>query len=180
MAQIWTIGHSTRSLIELLDMLHAHSVGVLIDVRSYPSSRRCPHFNLENLAREIPVAGIEYTHILDLGGRRRASKTSLNTTWRHPAFRGYADHMETPIFARGVERLESLASDARACYMCSEAWYVKCHRSMISDHLASRNWDVRHINGIGPTKPHSYTQPARVVDGVLTYRGQQAVLGFTD
>lgn len=167
--EIWTVGHSTRPLSELLDLLAENGIGVLVDVRSSPGSRRCPHFNREHLAVSVPAAGIEYAHILDLGGWRKTSAESRNTAWRNLSFRGYADHMETAAFSRGILRLEGIARDARACYMCSEAVWWQCHRSMISDHLKSRLWRVRHILGPGEVKDHTYTQPAKIRDGKLTY-----------
>jgi uncharacterized protein (DUF488 family) len=175
---IWTIGHSTHPLNHLLEMLKQNNIGTLVDIRSLPGSRKFPHFNKESLQQTVPAAHIEYTHILDLGGRRRSTKDSYenspNKSWRHKAFRSYADHMETPQFLRGVDRLEEIAGQTNVCYMCSEAYWLKCHRSMLSDFLLSKEWMVKHItriskNGTDSTTPHKYTQPARIFKGKLTY-----------
>jgi uncharacterized protein (DUF488 family) len=179
MPQIWTIGHSTRSLNDLIDMLHSQDIQILVDVRSFPGSRKYPHFNKENLSNTIPASGIEYVHITDLGGRRKVNKNSPNTRWRHPSFRGYADYMETGGFENGITQLETMATDSSVCYMCSEAVWWKCHRSMISDFLKCRSWDVCHIMEIDVIKHHKYTQPARVSNGLLTYReNEQGILDF--
>lgn len=169
-SQIWTVGHSTRTLAELFDLLTAHAIAVLVDVRSFPGSRRYPHFNKERLAVSVPAAGIEYVHLRDLGGRRKGNKDSRNTAWRHPAFRSYADYMETGSFTQGIDQLERVARAARACFLCSEAVWWRCHRSMIADHLKARAWRVRHIMGTGVAAEHAYTQPAKIRDGQLTYR----------
>lgn len=172
-SQIWTVGHSTRSLVEFSDLLLRRRIDLLVDVRQFPGSRRVPHFNKENLAISIPNIGIDYTHLLDLGGRRKVKKDSLNTAWNHPAFRGYADYMETNPFAEGVTRLLDLAKNCRVCYFCSEAVWWRCHRSMISDHLLSLDWLVTHIMAKTTDSLHTYTKPAKIVDGKLSYRGNQ-------
>ena len=166
---IWTIGHSTRSFEEFLDMLHSFSIELIADVRSYPGSRRFPQFNKEALEVSLPQDNIQYAHLKNLGGRRKANPDSKNTAWRHAAFRGYADYMETNIFKDGIIDLANRALKQRTAYMCSEALWWRCHRSMISDYLRSQGWDVMHIMGIGKAEPHSYTEPARIVDGRLNY-----------
>src|SRR5678816_3279133 len=100
---IWTVGHSTRSGEEFVQILKAHEVQVLVDVRTYPGSRRYPQFNREALSESLAKAGIEYKHEPRLGGRRAPRADSHNTAWRNPQFRGYADHMETEVFRKGVE-----------------------------------------------------------------------------
>jgi uncharacterized protein (DUF488 family) len=167
---IWTIGHSTRPLADFLDLLAENDIQTLVDVRTFPGSRKHPHFKKENLEQSLPAAGVEYVHIAELGGRRKPREDSPNAAWRHPAFRAYADYMETPPFREGVKRLEEIAGRTRTCIMCSEAVWWRCHRSLVADCLKSRSWDVRHIVGRGAVKEHPYTQPARIVDGLLTYR----------
>lgn len=167
---IWTIGHSTRTLDELIAMLKSFRIALVADVRSYPGSRRYPHFNKEALEISLAKNNIQYFHIKDLGGRRKANPDSKNTTWRSEAFRGYADYMETSAFKKGIEQLQLLAEKQRTTYMCSEAVWWRCHRSLISDYLKSIGWTVMHIMDIGKADEHPYTSAARVVNGVLTYR----------
>ena len=112
---------------------------------------------------------MEYVHIKNLGGRRKANPDSKNTGWRHTAFRGYADYMETGLFKDGINELEKRAIKQRTAYMCSEALWWRCHRSMISDYLKLQGWEVMHIMGIGKADEHTYTAPARIVNGELNY-----------
>lgn len=167
---IWTIGHSTHSLDEFIDMLKSFQIEVVADIRSFPGSRRVPHFNKEALEVSLPLAGFRYIHIKNLGGRREVQPDSKNTSWRHPAFRGYADYMETETFGEGILQLEQIALTQRTAYMCSEAVWWRCHRSMVSDYLKAEGWKVMHIMGVGKTDEHPYTQPARIVDGKLSYQ----------
>jgi uncharacterized protein (DUF488 family) len=167
----WTIGHSTLSIEELIERLRSFDIALLADVRSFPGSRRYPHFNKENLSAALADAGICYEHLRELGGRRRPRPDSLNMIWRNESFRGYADYMETEGFREGIERLLELAANQRVAIMCSEAVWWRCHRSMISDYLKAKGIDVMHIMGEGKAEPHPYTSAARVVDGELSYRG---------
>lgn len=166
---IWTIGHSTRSLDELVEMLKNFDIRLLADVRSYPGSRKFPWFNKDNLTTTIPERGIGYTHIQKLGGRRKGVKDSKNIAWHHPAFRHYADYMETEDFQEGIQTLIGMAMKKRTAYMCSEAVWWRCHRSMISDYLKMRGWKVLHIMGKDTVKEHPYSAPALVIDGKLHY-----------
>lgn len=170
--RIWTIGHSTRDFEILLAMLKSSQIEVVADVRSYPGSRRYPHYNKEALEISLPQSNIEYIHLKKLGGRRKVNPDSIYTAWRHPAFRAYADYMQTPAFEEGIEELTKLASERRTAYMCSEALWWRCHRSMISDKLKASGWSVLHIMDIGKADEHPYTQPARIVDGKLTYESE--------
>jgi len=167
--KIWTIGHSTRSLEEFIDILHSFDIELLADIRSYPGSRRYPHFNKEALQISLPQAKIEYIHFPDLGGRRKTRPDSKNTVWRNPAFRGYADYMETDEFKNGIMTLEEFAHSQRTAYMCSEAVWWRCHRSMVSDYLKVRGWKVLHIMGLGKSIEHPYTSPAHEKQGLLFY-----------
>lgn len=170
--RIWTIGHSTHSYDEFLEMLFAYKIEVLADVRSYPGSRKFPQFNKESLELTLPQNGIEYHHILKLGGRRKVSPDSKNDAWRHPAFRGYADYMETEDFKNGLAALESIAAEKRTAYMCSEAVWWRCHRSLISDVLKLKGWEVIHILSPGKSSEHPYTSPATIVNGALHYESK--------
>ena len=166
---VWTIGHSTHSLEEFIAMLHSFNILMVVDIRSFPGSRKFPQFNKENLEVSLPENNINYVHIKKLGGRRKVNPDSKNTSWHHAAFRGYADYMETESFAEGIKELIDIALAQRTAYMCSEAVWWRCHRSMVSDFLKAKGWDVQHIMQIGKSTEHPYTQPARVVDGELTY-----------
>ncbi|HET7115682.1 MAG TPA: DUF488 domain-containing protein [Hanamia sp.] len=169
---IWTIGHSTRSLEELVEMLHSFQIEMLVDIRSYPGSRRYPHFNKEALKISLPQNNIQYRHLKKLGGRRKVNPDSKNTVWRHVAFRGYADYMETEDFKEGINELEAIAIKQRTVYMCSEAVWWRCHRSMVSDYLKVHGWKVMHIMGLGKEEEHPYTAPARIVNGELSYESE--------
>lgn len=169
MSEIWTLGHSTHTTEIFLNLVVDARIELVADVRSYPSSRRYPHFNACAIRDSLAAAGIDYLHFPLLGGRRRANPDSLNIRWRHPAFRGYADYMESEEFSRGAGELEATARERRTVYLCSESVWWKCHRSMISDFLLCRGWRVQHIMPDGQMRPHHYTQPARIECGCLTY-----------
>ena len=169
---IWTIGHSTHPLNEFIDMLKSFQIDVLADIRSFPGSRKFPQFNKEALEISLPQNNIRYIHLKNLGGRRKVSPESKNTVWRHVAFRGYADYMETDVFKEGIKELEKIAMKQRTVYMCSEAVWWRCHRSMVSDYLKVHGWKVMHIMAIGKKEEHPYTAPARIVNGELTYENE--------
>lgn len=168
---IYTMGHSTHSLDVFVEMLTSFGVEVLADIRRYPGSRRHPHFNKESLEKSLPERGIEYHHIEALGGRRRAAADSKNTGLRHPAFRGYADYMDTEDFKNAVMGLEKMARKQKTAIMCSEAVWWSCHRSLVSDYLKAHGWKVMHIMGAGKTSEHPYTSAVRIVNGEPDYKG---------
>jgi uncharacterized protein (DUF488 family) len=167
---IWTVGHSTRMLEELVEMLHSFKIEIVADIRSFPGSRRYPQFNKEALGISLPQNNIQYIHIKELGGRRKVNPDSKNTAWRHIAFRGYADYMDTEDFKEGIKGLEKIALQKRTAYMCSEAVWWRCHRSMVSDYLKVHGWKVLHIMGVGKEQEHPYTAPAKILDGDLSYK----------
>jgi uncharacterized protein (DUF488 family) len=171
MFTVWTVGHSTRSGEEFGQILSAHGIEVLVDVRSFPGSRRYPQFNRAALSESLAGIGIEYRHEPRLGGRRTPRVDSHNTAWRNASFRAYADHMETDEFRKGVEDLLELAASARVAVMCAEALWWRCHRSLISDYLKASGHTVVHIVHQTKTEEHPFTSAARIVDGELTYRG---------
>ena len=166
---IWTIGHSTRSFDEFVTLLRSSNIELIADIRSYPGSRKYPQFNKESLEVSLPENNIEYIHLKNLGGRRKPNPDSKNTSWRNLAFRGYADYMETNAFKEAIKDLEKIAMKKRTAYMCSEAVWWRCHRSMVSDYLKVHGWKVLHIMGIGKEEEHPYTAPAKIVNGELTY-----------
>ncbi|MHB9143140.1 MAG: DUF488 domain-containing protein [Paludibacter sp.] len=167
--EVWTIGHSTRSLDEFVAMLNSFQIEVIVDIRNFPGSKKYPQFNKNELEDSLLKYNLNYIHLKNLGGRRKSNANSENTAWRHPAFRGYADYMETETFNDGIKKLEEIASTQNTAYMCSEAVWWSCHRSFVSDFLKAKSWKVMHIMGIDKAEEHPYTQPARIVDGTLTY-----------
>ena len=171
--RIWTIGHSTRTLDEFLELLAENKIKVLADVRSFPGSRKFPHFNREALASSVERAGTRYIHLKALGGRRKPNPDSPNTVWRNASFQAYADYMETDDFRDGICELLDVATDNRTAIMCSEAVWWRCHRSMISDYLKANGTLVLHIMAPGHTDEHLYTSAARIENGELTYRPDQ-------
>lgn len=168
---VWTVGHSTRSMEEFNQILITHKIKTLVDVRTFPGSRRYPQFNKEPLSKTLQSIGIAYTHVPELGGRRKARADSKNTAWNNAGFRGYADHMETAEFKKGIEALLELAGETRTAVMCAEAVWWRCHRSLISDFLKSHGVEVIHIIDEKKSEEHPYTPVARIVDGELTYEG---------
>ena len=169
--KIWTIGHSTRSAEEFVQILLKNRLEVLVDVRTFPGSRRYPQFNRDALAEHLASDNIHYRHEPRLGGRRKPRPDSHNSAWRNAQFRGYADHMETEQFKSGVRELLELAAEKRGAIMCAEAVWWRCHRSLISDYLKAAGHEVVHIIDEKKTEEHPYTSAASVVDGELSYRG---------
>jgi uncharacterized protein (DUF488 family) len=170
---IYTIGHSTRTLDELIGALQAHHITTLVDIRSYPGSRRLPQFNRESLEQSLPEAGIRYVWEKRLGGRRKKTlNDSPNTGLRNDSFRNYADHMLTPEFQQGAAEVLNLAVESPTAVMCAERVWFQCHRMLVSDYYVATGNDVQHIDAAGPTKLHKLTKEARVVDGKLIYRAE--------
>ncbi len=167
---VWTIGHSTRSGAELVSVLQAHGIELVADVRRFPGSRRFPQFSSEALAPTLASAGIEYRWIEALGGRRRPDPDSPNRTWRHPAFRAYADHVESQEFAVGLVELLDVAYGLRTAVMCSELLWWRCHRRLIADVLVWLGLPTVHIWDENTAEPHRLREPARLVAGQLSYR----------
>lgn len=166
---VYTIGHSTHSSAEFLEMLQSVGIKILADIRRLPGSRKYPQFDQENLKKTLEESGIQYIHLSDLGGRRKAKKDSKNNRWNNSSFRGYADYMETEEFQNAIVKLEQMALEQPTAYMCSEAVWWRCHRSLVSDYLKVKGWTVFHIMATGKVREHTYTAPARIVDGQVTY-----------
>src|SRR6476659_7237309 len=171
MITIWTIGHSTLTAEKFGEILLAHEIKVLVDVRSFPGSRRLPQFNKAELAESLGTLGIEYRHEPRLGGRRKPRADSHNTAWKNASFRAYADHMESEEFRRGVEELLEVAGRERTAVMCAEAVWWRCHRSLIADYLKAEGYQVIHIIDQKKIEEHPFTSAARIVEGKLSYRG---------
>ncbi|MGH9648519.1 MAG: DUF488 family protein [Bryobacteraceae bacterium] len=154
---------------KFLEMLEAHGIRQLVDVRTIPKSRRNPQFGQDQLAAALEQHGIKYIHMPGLGGLRHARKDSINTGWKNASFRGYADYMQTPAFADSLEKLIELAGAAPTAIMCAEAVPWRCHRSLIADALTARGIHVEHIFTGASRKPHTYTPFARIEGESVTY-----------
>jgi len=176
---IFTIGHSTKTIEEFLDLLFSFDIKVLADIRRLPGSRKYPQFDQDNLRKSLEENGIEYIYIEELGGRRKVSPDSKNTTWRNKSFQGYADYMETESFENGVKELEKLALEKNTAMMCSEAVWWRCHRSMVSDYLKAKGWEVLHIMALGKATEHPYTAPARIIGNQVFYSEENDNQTFT-
>jgi uncharacterized protein (DUF488 family) len=174
-ATVYTIGHSTRTLDELVAALQAHGVTTLADIRSFPMSRRLPHFNRESLELELPRHGIAYVWMKELGGRRKKIRDdSPNTGLRNDSFRNYADYMLTPEFAEGIDRLLKFAAEGKTAIMCAERVYFQCHRMLVSDYLAAHGHTVLHIDDDKRAlRPHRLMAEAHLVNGELLYNAQE-------
>ena len=194
---IYTIGHSTRTLDELVAALQAHHVGTLVDIRAFPASRRLPHFNRESLEAALPARGIAYVWMKELGGRRKKILAeSPNTGLRNESFRNYADYMLTPQFAGAIERLlevaEETAGAAReslmggmsasgsgrqagnTAIMCAERVYFQCHRMLVSDYLTAHGHEVWHIDDDKHApRLHKLMAEAHLVNGQLLYNAHE-------
>ncbi len=170
-ATVWTIGHSTRTWEEFLDLLREHRISLLVDVRHFPRSAHVPWTNRDSISPSLAAAGIGYAHLEALGGYRRPSKDSVNTGWRNAGFRGYADHMGSRDFAAALEGLISLAKTQPTAIMCAEAVPWRCHRGLLADALLVRSVRVVHILSPGTTQEHTLTPFARVMGGRITYPG---------
>jgi len=167
---IYTIGHSTRSLPELIAALYAHEIRTLVDIRAFPISRRLPHFNRESLEAELPKAGIAYLWKKELGGRRKKQReASPNTALRSVSFRNYADYMLTDDFARAIADLLRYAAEGRTAIMCAERVYFRCHRMLVSDYLTAQGHTVLHIDDVKPPHPHKLMPEAHLVGDKLIY-----------
>jgi uncharacterized protein (DUF488 family) len=166
---ILTIGHSTRTLDEFINLLKAYRVTLVVDVRSVPRSRHNPQFNKENLPNNLKNAGIKYIHMPEIGGLRRPKPDSVNTAWRNKSFRGYADYMQTKEFTENLLHLVALARENRVAAMCAEALPWRCHRSLIADALVARHIQVEHILTAENSITHKLSEWARVEGTTITY-----------
>jgi uncharacterized protein (DUF488 family) len=166
---IYTIGHSTRELAEFVKVLQTYKITQLVDVRSVPRSRHTPQFNEDHLAKVLPESSIAYIHLAALGGLRHTTKGSINLGWRNTSFRGYADYMQTPDFAAGIDELLKLAADKPTAIMCAEAVPWRCHRSLIGDALLVRGQTAVDIFDEKKAVPENLTSFAKVDGTSITY-----------
>jgi uncharacterized protein (DUF488 family) len=165
---IFTVGHSNHSFEEFISLLEAYEIRIVADIRSFPGSRKFPHFNRADLEASLPEYGVEYLWIPKLGGRRSIRKgfESPNIGLTSPGFRAYADYMATEEFPDGVNELLSAALRSRTAYMCAEALYWRCHRRLLSDYLTAQGIEVLHIMGPKNLVAHKLSKEA-----VLTAEG---------
>ncbi|HVA93997.1 MAG TPA: DUF488 domain-containing protein [Candidatus Dormibacteraeota bacterium] len=169
MRTVFTIGHSTRTWKSFLELLRAHGIQRIIDVRSIPRSRHNPQFNRETLSVKLRSARIGYVHLRKLGGLRRARLDSPNAGWRNPSFRGFADYMQTEEFEEGLLRLIRLAKQKKSTLLCAEAVPWRCHRSLIADALVVRGFRVTDIISVKRSRVHVLTSFGRVRGNHITY-----------
>lgn len=173
---LFTIGHSTLALPDFLARLRAHGIGGVADVRRFPASRRHPHFAREPLAAALADATIAYTWLPGLGGRRRGRADSPHVAWVSPAFRAYADHMDTAEFQDELGRLLALAAERATAILCAEAVPWHCHRQLVADALVARGVDVHHVTGAAAPEPHRLTRFARLEGERVVYDVGQLAL----
>lgn len=168
-SSLWTIGHSTRPFTSFVDLLKAHGVALIADIRTVPRSRHNPQYDIDILRETVPAAGITYRHLPGLGGLRRATGEETNAGWRNLSFRGYADYMQTVDFTTALDELVDLARDIPLALMCAEAVPWRCHRTLVADALMIRGLEVVHIMGPARSTAAHLTQFARTDGLVLTY-----------
>ncbi len=166
---VYTIGHSTRQLEELVDILKHYEIQLLADVRSIPRSRYNPQFNSDSFANELEKRGIDYQHVSELGGLRHTTKNSPNTGWRNAGFRGYADYMQTSEFKEALDYFLKQATNKTSVLMCAEAVPWRCHRSLLSDALLVRDAEVLHILDKEKIRPATITDFAKIDGTYITY-----------
>ena len=169
--RIWSVGHGTRPIDDLIATLREAGVVTLADVRAQPGSRRHPQFGQSALRASLTGAGIAYLHLPGLGGRRDPRPSSPHTALRVDAFRGYADHLGTTEFYDALAQLAAVAAATNTAFMCAETDWHSCHRRMLADALAVSGWDVTHLIAAGKNEPHVVWDVARIVEGTLVYDG---------
>ena len=168
--ELFTVGHGTLAAEELAGVLHASGIHLLVDVRSYPGSRRHPHFARERMEEWVPDAGVEYRWERRLGGRRPVRADSVNLVLRNDAFRGYADHMATDDFRAALDDVVALAGGQKTAVMCSESVWWRCHRRLLSDALALvHGASVVHLMHDDRQVPHPLTEGARLDGDHVVY-----------
>ena len=170
---IYTVGHSTHSIDEFIKILQAYIIELVVDVRTIPKSRHNPQFNENELKFALERRGIGYLHLKELGGLRHTTKTSVNTGWRNPSFRGFADYMQTPEFQKAIGLFIEISKPKQTVIMCAEAVPWRCHRSLISDALVIRDIEVKNIMTEKVVKAHSITHLAKVDGLTITYPEEQ-------
>lgn len=166
---IYAIGHSTRTIDEFIELLAAHAISMLVDIRTIPKSRHNPQFNGDALQRSLEKRGITYVHFPELGGLRKPTKDSVNAGWKNASFRGFADYMQTRAFASAIRKLMQLGRQGQVAIMCAEGNPFRCHRSLVADALTVRKVRVLHIAGKTSAREHTLTKFAQVSGTHITY-----------
>jgi len=166
---LFTIGHSTRTLDEFINLAKTFGVTLIIDVRTVPRSRHNPQFNKETLPNDLKATNIKYLHMPEIGGLRHPKHDSENLAWRNSSFRGYADYMQTQEFTDNLLRIIALARENCLALMCAEALPWRCHRSLISDALVARHVKVKHLINATRCINHEINQIAHVEGTKITY-----------
>jgi uncharacterized protein (DUF488 family) len=166
---VFTIGHSTRTLEEFLQLLEIYGITLLVDVRTVPRSRHNPQFNKETFPISLKHCGIRYTHMPEIGGLRHPKHESVNLAWKNSGFRGYADYMQTQEFTDSLLKIVALSRENRLALMCAEALPWRCHRSLISDALVVRHVKVEHIIGKDSIINHELNEMANLEGTRITY-----------
>ena len=169
---ICTIGHSTRSIEEFVDILRHAAVQCVVDVRTIPRSRTNPQYNLDTLPETLSRWQIRHRIIEALGGRRGRQKAvppEVNGFWQNQSFHNYADYALSADFRRGLDELERVAGEARCAIMCAEAVWWRCHRRIIADYLLAEGWKVLHLMGRDRSEPAKLTPAAKRVGATITY-----------
>lgn len=172
MVTIFAIGHSTRRLSDFISILQAHSVNLLVDIRTIPKSRHNPQFTQDFPRKKLQAKRIRYVHLKELGGLRHATKDSVNKGWRNTSFRGFADYMQTEAFSEGLEKLIQLGKEEHVAMMCAEGNPFRCHRSLVADALTIRKIEVFHISSRISVRKHELTKFAVVEGRKITYPGE--------
>ena len=173
MVRVWSIGHSDRSADEFAELLAAHGVTYVADVRTVPKSLKHPQFHTDELARWLPERGVGYGRVEALGGWRKALPDSPNAGWQNKSFRGYADYAMTQECAAGLQELRTRATAQPTAMMCSEAVWWRCHRRLVADRLILGGDEVLHIMSATKAPPHEMTTFAVVEGGQITYPPEQ-------
>jgi len=166
---VFTIGHSTRTIAEFIEIIKAYGIKKVVDIRTIPKSRHNPQFNEDMLRASLKAAQIGYLHMKELGGLRHALKDSPNMAWRNASFRGFADYMQSGEFEDSLEKLIEAAEKKAAVIMCAEAVPWRCHRSLVGDALLIRGVRVRHIMNAKSSRDHTLTSWAKVKGTKITY-----------
>lgn len=172
---IWTVGHSTRTIGEFIHLLKTYSIELLADIRSYPGSKRYPHFNKNTLSISLAGNHIEYIHIPELGGRRKPAAVSSHPEWKNESFRAFADYMDTNTFYKGITILRSISEVKRTAIMCAEALWWKCHRRLVSDYMFSHGTQVIHIFDETKSEMHNEISAPESVQSDLFGRNAEPV-----